>query len=280
MPLWFDEIFEGKARYGLKVKRTLYHNRSQYQTIDIFETNLFGKALALDGIFQTSVGDEYYYHEMLVHAALTTAPSINRVLVIGGGDGGSVREVLRYPEVERVTMVELDHMVVDACKQYLCEIGTAWTDPRLELLIEDGTLFVDTFQGQPFDVIIVDGPDPIGPAEGLIQDSFYRNCRKNLSEDGVMVVQSESPHIMAENFARIVRTLKGVFPNVYPYFGPVPIYASGGWSYTYATSRIDPLKIIETRFGQIESSCRYYNRDIHGSAFLQPNNIRKTLESI
>jgi spermidine synthase len=278
MPLWFDETYEDVARYGLRVNKTLYHARSKFQTIDIFETELFGKALALDGIFQTSVGEEHYYHEMLIHPTFTTAPVIANVMVIGGGDGGSVREILSYPEVERVTMIEIDHMVVDACKQLLPEIGRAWDDPRLDLRFDDGIRFLEKYDGAPFDVIVVDGSDPIGPAEGLFRSSFYANCKKRLTENGVLTIQSESPHIMAREFFRIMDELGKVFPRVRPYFGPVPIYASGGWSYTHSSAGGDPLAIDEERAARVEKSCRYYNREIHRAAFILPNNIKQELE--
>jgi len=277
MSQWYDEVFEDKSRFGLKVRQTLFHAKSDFQTIDIIDTELFGKVLALDGTFQTSVKDEYYYHEMLVHPALTTASQIKRVLVIGGGDGGSVREVLRYPEVERVTLVEIDGDVVNACKEHLPEIGRAWRDPRLQLLIQDGIQYVEKAEPESVDVIIVDGPDPIGPAVGLFKKEFYRSCRERLRKHGVLAVQSESPHVMKEAFCRIVSELKHVFRNVRPYFGPVPIYPGSGWSFVYASNEQDPLEIIDRRIQQIENGCRYYNRDIHRSAFALSNEVKQGL---
>ncbi len=277
MSQWYDEVFEDKSRFGLIVSRTLFHAKSEFQTIDIIETELFGKVLALDGVFQTSIKDEYYYHEMLIHPALTTTPQIKRVLVVGGGDGGSVREVLRYPEVERVTMVEIDSVVVDACKEHLPEIGRAWRDPRLELLIQDGIEYVEKMEPESVDVIIVDGPDPVGPAVGLFKKAFYQDCCKRLTKHGVLAVQSESPHVMNQEFLQIVSELKSAFRRVHPYFGPVPIYPGSGWSYVYASNEQDPLRIIDQRIEQIEKDCRYYNRDIHRSAFALPNEIKQRL---
>ncbi len=274
MPLWFYDTYQEETRFGLSVTKSLYHGRSEYQTIDIFETDLFGKVLALDGVFQTSAGDEYYYHEMLVHPALTTAPRIENVLVIGGGDGGTVREVLSYPEVKRVTMVEIDRMVVEACREHLPEIGKAWDDPRLTVLFQDGIAYVEKYQGEPLDVIIIDGPDPVGPAAGLFESGFYGICRKRLGESGVLVLQSESPHIMQDDFSRIVRNVRAVFPRARPYLSPVPIYASGGWSFTYASDTVDPLAVDEERSRRASERCRYYNRQIHQAVFALPNNIR------
>jgi spermidine synthase len=277
MSLWYDETYENKSRFGLQVTRTLFHGHSEFQSVDIFDTTLFGKTLVLDGTYQTSVGDEYYYHEMIVHPALTTAPQIKRVVVIGGGDGGSVREVLRYQEVERVTMVEIDGLVIEACKEHMPEIGRSWNDPRLEVRVQDGVAFVEKYKGDSLDAIIIDGPDPVGPAEGLFKSEFYRHCSDKLSDKGVLAVQSESPQVMTERFVRIVSELKKVFRFVYPYFGPVPIYPSGGWSYVYASNNVNPFQIIEPRIQQVENGCRYYNRDIHRAAFAVPNTLKRLI---
>jgi spermidine synthase len=266
------------VRLGLRVTRSLFHGKSEYQTIDIVDTEPYGPTLLLDSAYMTSVGEEYYYHELLVHPALTSAPSIKRVLVIGGGDGGTVREVLRYREVEHVTMCEIDAQVTEACKQHLTAFNVPWQDPRLRLLFGDGVAYVRDSSDAPYDVILIDGSDPVGPAEGLIHGSFYESCKRRLAPEGVLALQSEAPHLMRDDFLRIVRTLRGVFPRVHPYFGPVPIYPSGGWSWTFASTQIDPLTPREDRLAQIERGCRYYNRDIHRAAFAQPNDIRAALK--
>jgi spermidine synthase len=277
MTLWFYEVFEDNAQFGLKVTEHLYHAQSPYQTIDIMRTDRYGKVLALDGLYQTSIEDEFFYHEMLIHPALTTAAQIERVLVIGGGDGGSIREILSYPEVKRVTMVEIDGMVIDACKRHMSEICQVWQDPRLDLRVGDGIAYVEKYTGEPYDVIIVDGSDPVGPAEGLFTLQFYRNCKKNLNQGGVLAVQSESPQLMTPSFQRVLTTLQQVFSRVRPYFAPVPLYPGGGWSYTYATEEIDPLRLIEPRVERAEKHCRYYNREIHRGAFAVPNNLKSLL---
>jgi spermidine synthase len=277
---WYDEIFNDRLRFGLKVRRFLYSGRSALQKIDVFETDQFGRALALDGIYMTSEGDEYFYHEMLVHPAMATAPAIQRVLVIGGGDGGTVREVLRYPEVEKVVMVEIDPMVVEVCRKYLGSIGTAWDDPRLELIFEDGVSFAWEADVGPFDVILLDGSDPAGPAEGLFSEEFYRGCKRLLAPNGVFALQSESPVLFREAFITIVQLLRGIFPIAQPYFGTVPLYGAGLWSWTHASHTVDPLAVIDDRVNRIESSTRYYNRAIHQAAFALPNEIKKTLEEL
>ncbi|MCG8556510.1 MAG: polyamine aminopropyltransferase [Proteobacteria bacterium] len=278
MPLWYDEVFEGNARFGLKVGKTLYSERSAFQTIEIFETERFGRTLALDGIYQTSEADEFYYHEMLVQPALVTAPAIRRVLLIGGGDGGSAREILRHPEVEQLVMVELDSMVVEASRRYLPTIGSAWEDPRLEVRFEDGIAYAAACN-EPFDVILIDGPDPLGPAVGLFESSFYTDCERLLGEHGVLAQQTESPVFMPRDFYRIVRTLRDVFVCADPYFGPVPVYASSLWSYTYASSGLDPKAINTARAERIEPHMRYYTTEIHRAAFALPREIQKKLDA-
>ena len=273
---WFDETYGDRMRFGLRLKRTLFHAQSEFQSVDIVESELFGKALALGGTWQTSVGDEHFYHEMLVHPALTTAPKIARVLVIGGGDGGTVREVLRYPEVEAVTMVELDKLVTDACREHMPEFNVPWDDPRLTLLFRDGVAFLKE-AGPTYDVVLLDGPDPVGPAAGLFQSPFYEAAKRRLSPDGVFATQSESPVAMRQEFLLFVKALRSTFERVRPYFGPVPIYPSGSWSWTFASQSVDPLALIERRLAVAEAHCRYYNRDIHRAAFAVPSEIARAL---
>jgi spermidine synthase len=275
---WYDEVFEDRIRFGLKVRERLYSAQSPFQKIEIIDTEQFGRTLALDGVFMTSEADDFYYHEMLVQPALTTAPRIARVLVIGGGDGGTVREVCRHAEVERVVMVEIDRMVVDACREHLPTIGTAWDDPRLEIVFGDGAGYVRETDVEPFDVIVIDGSDPAGPAEGLFDEAFYRGCERLLAPEGVLALQSESPVLFRDVFAEIVAVLRRVFGRAHPYLGSVPIYAAGMWTWTYATRSVDPMKLVERRIERIETETRYYNRDIHRAAFALPNNIKQLID--
>lgn len=278
-PFWFDEEFENICRFGVRAKETLFAKQSEFQRIEIFDTAGFGRVLALDGLFMTSERDEYLYHELLVHPVLTTAPRIERVLVIGGGDGGTVREVLSYPDVKEVVMVEIDGMVVEACKTHLSSIGTAWEDPRLEVIIGDGLEFVKDPGVSPFDVILLDHSDPVGPAEGLFDERFYRDCKACLKPDGIFCLQSESSVLQVETFAEIQKTLHRIYKGVHPYFGSVPIYASGAWTWTYASDVCDPFNIDETRAAFQEARCRKYNRDIHRGAFAVPNELKPILKS-
>lgn len=279
MSFWYDENFQGITRLGLRATESLFEGKSEFQKIDVVQTKAFGRVLAIDEIFMTSEKDEYFYHEMLVHPPMTTAKNIRRVLVIGGGDGGTVREVLTYPEVEQVTMVEIDPMVVEISKRYLSTIGTAWDDPRLIVQFGDGIDFAKNAQVEPFDVILLDGSDPVGPAEGLFTKEFYQGCARLLAEDGVFCLQSESPILQKDIFLELARTLGQIFERVHPYFGPVPIYASGTWSWTYATRTGDPGAIKEDRIIAQEKRCKYFNREIHKAAYALPNNLKQIFKN-
>lgn len=277
MGLWYDEVFDEDTRFGVKLRRTLFRHDGELQTVEIVESERFGRMLVIDGIFMTSEADEAYYHEMMVHPALTSAPRIGRVLVLGGGDGGTVREVLRHPEVEHVTMVELDPVVVEASREHLPTIGTAWDDPRLELRFEDATRFVHATTTGPYDVILLDGSDPVGPAKGLFDRAFYEGCRRLLAEGGLFGLQSESPNLMPSVFLEIQRTLRELFPRVHPCFGPVPLYASGSWSWTICSRDTDPRAPHDERAARLEASCVQYNRAVHRGAFAVPNELRRAL---
>lgn len=277
MALWYDEVFQDSLRFGLKVERTLFTGQSDFQKVAVVETALLGKALLLDDLWMTAQGDEKSYHEMLVHPAMTTAPSIERVLIIGGGDGGSAREVLRYADVEHVDLVEIDEMVVEACKEYLPEIGSAWDDQRLNVVIGDGLQWAKRTDLAPYDVIIVDGSDPVGPAEGLFDQAFYDGCANLLADDGVFVTQSESPLIFRDVHLDMIRVMQKAFDNVHPYYGSVMIYAGGPWSWTFASKSVSPKDIIDERVQFIEEITEIYNRDVHLGAFAVPNHIRRAL---
>ena len=276
MSLWYTETYNDSVRLGLRLTETIYRTQSPLQLIEIVDTVEFGRTLAIDGIYMTSEKDEHYYHEMLVHPALVTVPSAKRVLIIGGGDGGTAREVLRHPHIEKVTMVEIDGAVVEACKKYLPNLG-AWGDPRLEVLIQDGIHYVHNAKVEPFDVILLDGSDPIGPAKGLFDIHFYRGVKQLLAPGGVFALQSESPILMRNTFLDVVRTLRTIFAHAKPYFGPVPIYGASIWSWTFATDTVNPMEIHSITSDAIEEKCKYYNRDIHRGAFAVPNDLQRLL---
>jgi spermidine synthase len=274
MASWYDETFEGHTRFGLRVEATLASEQSRFQSVEVIETVRFGRVLVVDGVFMTSERDEFLYHEMLVHPAMTTAPNVERVLVVGGGDGGTVREVLRHPNVSRCVMIEIDELVVEISKRYLPKIGTAWDDPRLDVRFQDGIDYVNSSDDDPYDVILLDGTDPVGPGAVLFDESFFGGCRRMLAPGGVLALQSGSPLLTLDAFFETQRKLRARFAEVHPYLGPVPLYSAGVWSWTWCSDRGHPLRPVSERQNRIAPGCRAYNAEIHQAAFALPNYLR------
>lgn len=278
MGLWYDETFDGHTRFGLRVNETLFSQRSRFQKVEVIATEGFGRVLVVDDVFMTSEYDEFLYHEMIVHPALSTAPRIDRVLVIGGGDGGTVREVLRYSEVGRCVMIELDEMVVEVSKKYLTGIGTAWDDPRLDVRFIDGIDYVKNGDDPAYDVILLDGTDPVGPGSVLFDERFYEGCKRMLTEDGVLALQSASPLLMMDVFVETQHKLRKLFAEVHPYLGPVPLYGTGTWSWTWCSDTGEPLRPIKDRQDPIIEGCKAYNAELHQAAFALPNYVKRALK--
>jgi spermidine synthase len=278
MGLWYDETFDDQTRLALRVKETLFSAESRYQKIEVIDTVGFGRVLIIDNMFMTSEYDEFLYHEMLAHPALTTAPSIERVLVVGGGDGGTVREVLRHSDVKECVMIEIDEMVVEASKQHLPGIGTAWDDARLDVRFIDGIEYVKKTKDDKYDVILLDGTDPVGPGAMLFDESFYEGCKRMLASDGVMALQSESPLLMMDLFVEIQHKLRKLFSEVHPYLGPVPLYGTGTWSWTWCSDTGEPLRPIPERQEEIIEGSKAYNQDLHQAIFALPNYVKRALK--
>ncbi len=273
---WYDETFQDRVRIGFRVTQRLVREQSEFQTIELFETAAYGRAMTLDGLFMTSEKDEYFYHEMITHLPLCMVQAPRNVLIVGGGDGGTAREVLRHDSVERVTMVEIDRRVVELCREYLPSIG-AWDDPRLDVVIADGIDFVARAPTAAYDVVLLDGSDPVGPAEGLFNRSFYDHVRRVLKKEGVFGLQSESPLLMEEVFRQTQKTLREVFACVRPYFGFVPLYGASIWSWTVAGSPSVLSDWDEVRLARLEPALKYLNRDVAQAAFAQPTFIRELM---
>jgi spermidine synthase len=230
---WIDEEHKG-VRYGL-AGRVLEERHSPFQRITIIESERYGKGLLLDGCWMTAERQERHYHEALVHPALCGAAAIGRVLVIGGGDGGTARECLRHSGVEQLDLVEIDGLVVELSRRHLPAIGgDAWSDPRLRLTVGDGIAWVSEAADASYDVVIVDGSDPAGPAEGLFNRAFFSHCRRLLRPGGVFATQSESPEAFRQVHIDMVRLLREVFGHADPLYGWVPMYPSGWWSFSFA----------------------------------------------
>lgn len=192
MQLWFSEMQTPNVKFSIRVDRQLYSGKSEFQRIDVFESPEFGRFLTLDGYMMLTEKDEFIYHEMITHVPMAVHPNVKRVLVIGAGDGGVIRELVRYPEIEQIDLVEIDELVVEVCKKYLPKTACRLDDERVSIYYEDGLRFIRSCEDK-YDLIIVDSTDPFGPGEGLFTKEFYGNCYKALHEDGIMINQHESP---------------------------------------------------------------------------------------
>ncbi len=282
--VWFTDKDDYQALSLRYTGEVLYEEQSDYQKVRVLESYKYGKMLALDEMVMTTIEDEFHYHEMISHPAMFAHGSAKNILVIGGGDGGTVRELLKH-NVEKVTMVEIDDKVVEACKEHLPQIAASFDDPRLELRIEDGIKFVQEAQDASYDLLIVDGSDPVGPAEGLFSVSFYENCKRLLKDKGILVAQGESPKFNDGAFKELNHTLQDIFgptnTKVNLFF--VPTYPTGMWSFQWGVKGdIEPLdmEVIEERISSYpkQNEFRYYNVDIHRSAFALPNFVKQMIE--
>ena len=269
---WEYETYQG-YRIGFEVKQKLFEHQSEYQLIEVFETVQFGNILRLDGAWMVAEKLEKTYHEMIVHPALSVAPNIRRVLVIGGGDGGTIREVLKYSEVMQVDLVEIDRHVVRACKEHLSSIAPNWNDPRLLVSYCDGVKFIESVI-EAYDVIIIDGSDPIGPAEGLFDQKFYYSCSKALKHNGILVTQGSSPRSMLENHLGVISCMEKSFAHVFPYYQGQMLYPGGVWSWVMASQSVNHLLINHKRLRKIIDSLEIYNPFIHRASFAKPSYIR------
>ena len=279
MELWYTEEHTPEARFSIKVKEQLYSGKSEFQAIDVFKSNEFGTFFTLDGLMMVTEKDEFIYHDMIVHVPMATNPNIKNVLVIGAGDGGTVRELTRYENIENIDMVEIDKLVVDVCVKYLPQTAEKLNDPRVNLYFEDGLKFVRGVENK-YDLIIVDSTDPFGPGEGLFTKEFYGNCYKALKEDGILVNQHESPYYAeyAKNMMRAHKRIKESFPICRVYQAHIPTYPSGHWLFGFASKKHDPLNnpIVE-EWNKLGLETKYYNTEIHSGAFALPNYVKKML---
>lgn len=271
------------AGYGqrFRIDRLLHEVRTEHQHLVIFENERMGRVMALDGIIQTTEADEFIYHEMLTHVPLFAHGQAKRVLIIGGGDGGILREVARHPEVEHITMVEIDATVVDMCKTFLPKHSNgAFDDPRLTLIIDDGMHFVSTTQ-QQFDVIISDSTDPVGPGEVLFSESFYQACQRILSSGGMMVAQNGTPFMQLEEVCNTAQRMKGLFADWHFYQAAVPTYIGGimtfAWGAKELHSRRCSVEHIRQRVQASGLTARYYTPELHVGAFALPQYVLEAI---
>jgi spermidine synthase len=280
MPTWIDEYHKG-SRFGLN-GRVLLKKNSKYQEILIIETDFYGKALMLDGCWMTSLRDEKYYHECLVHPALSSIDKKSHILIIGGGDGGTARECLKYSQVSKIDLVEIDEEVIKVSKTFLKEIGGgAWSDKRLAIHIDDGVKWVEKTKDNFYDVIFIDCSDPSEFSNLLFTDSFYKECKRILTKKGILATQSESPESFKNIHIHILKSLNKIFKLSETMYSFVPIYPSGIWSWTFASDEeLNLSKVNYKEVMEIESNCDVWNLNFQNAAFkMMPNKIVKELNS-
>src|SRR5574344_2169179 len=278
MSEFYKEITPAGFGIAIKQKEVLFSEQSKFQKVEIIDSDSsLGKFLTLDGLMMCTEGDEFYYHEMISHIPMMTHPAPKSVLVIGGGDGGTVREVLKHNTVEKVVLCEIDGMVIDACKKYLPTISCELENPKVEIKVEDAIEFIKNKKDE-YDIILIDSTDPMGPGEGLFTEEFYTNVKNSLKKGGIMAAQSESPFANPEEIRKMYVLLKKVFPITATYTSNMPTYPGGYWAWAFCSEDVKPLSYFaEDRYEDIKKSCKMYNREYHNARFALPEYLKKAL---
>jgi spermidine synthase len=282
MEFWYSEKHTDNVYLSIKVDKQLFSKESRFQRIDVFESLEFGKFLALDGYMMLTEKDEFIYHEMITHVPMAVKPDTTDVLVIGAGDGGVLRELIKYPTIKRIDVSEIDEEVVAVCKEFLPNTACGFEDKRVNIYYQDGMKFIRRHI-EEYDLIIVDSTDPFGPGEGLFTKEFYGNCFKALKEDGIMVNQHESP-FYEEDAAAMKRAHKRIFDSfplskVYQAF--IPTYPSGHWLFGFASKKLHPVHdMFPEKWEALGIKTRYYNTNLHKGSFYLPNYVEEMLENV
>ncbi|MDF2943720.1 MAG: spermidine synthase [Herbinix sp.] len=279
MELWYTENHTEHVRFSLKVKEQLCSKQSDFQHVAVLESIEFGRILTLDGYLMVTEKDEFIYHDMIVHVPMATNLDIKKVLVIGAGDGGTIRELTRYKSIELIDMVEIDSVVVDVCKEFLPQTACSLDDPRVHIYYEDGLKFVRRKVNE-YDLILVDSTDPFGPGEGLFTKEFYGNCYNALNDKGILVNQHESTYYdeYVEAMKRAHQRIKETFPIAKVYQAHIPTYPSGHWLFGYASKHYDPLADLqEEKWNELGIKTKYYNTKLHVGSFALPNYVKEQL---
>ncbi len=277
---WSTETLHADYAQSLRIDRLLYDSETEHQRLRVFENPTFGRVLTLDDVVQTTEGDNAIYHEMLTHVPILAHGAARRVLIVGGGDGGMAREVLRHTTVEHVTMVEIDAGVVEFSKEYLPALSQgAFDDPRLDLVIADGAEFIKTTSGG-YDVIIVDSTDPIGPGEVLFSDTFYGHAKRALAPNGILVTQNGVPFMQPDELTNTMGAFRSLFADATCYLATVPTYAGGPMAFGWGTdgdARATPPDVLQGRFDAAGLTPFYYTPPVHRAAFALPGYVQRLI---
>ncbi|WP_134702441.1 polyamine aminopropyltransferase [Ammoniphilus sp. YIM 78166] len=273
--LWFTEKQTENFGITIKINKTLHTEQTEFQKLDMVETEEFGNMLLLDGMVMTSQVDEFVYHEMVAHPALHTHPNPKTVLVVGGGDGGVIREVLKHESVEKAVLVEIDGKVIEYSKKYLPEIAGELDNPRVEVKVDDGFMHIIKSKDL-YDVIMVDSTEPVGPAAPLFERGFYQGIFEALKEDGIFVAQTDNPWFKADLIQKVNKDVREIFPITRTYIANIPTYPSGMWTFTLGSKKHDPLNVNEADIKDLPT--KYYSPELHHASFKLPKFVKALVE--
>ncbi len=282
MELWYSEKHTKNVKFSIRVQNHLCSVNSDFQRIDVFHSKDFGRFLTLDGFMMLTEKDEFIYHEMITHVPMAVNPKAKRILVIGAGDGGVVRELVRYENIKQIDLVEIDEMVVKVCKEYLPQTACCLDDPRVNIYYQDGLKFIRKIENE-YDIIIVDSTDPFGPGEGLFTKEFYGNCYKALKDNGIMVNQHESPFYEKDALAmqRAHKRILDSFEICKVYQAHIPTYPSGHWLFGFASKKYHPIKDLNAEYwNDLEIKTKYYNTKLHKGSFYLPTYVEELLADV
>ncbi len=273
--VWFTELHLGNSGITVRVKRLVESTQSGFQRIDVLDTEDFGKMLVLYGSIMVAENDLHSYNEMITHVPLFTHPEPDKVLIIGGGDGGALTNIMKHPEVKKAVMCEIDRKVVEISKKYFPKITKGFADKRAKVVYRDGQEYIKKTK-EKFDIIILDLSDPIGPAAELFQKNFHKKVYSKLNQDGIMVAQSESPYYNETTVRNMYRNLREIFPIVKMYTAYVPIYPSCFWSFAFCSKKYHPIIDFDIdRYKKLKLKNNYYNLDMHIGSFALPEFVKK-----
>ncbi|WP_431802996.1 spermidine synthase [Halobacillus andaensis] len=275
MSTWFTEKQTDNFGITAKVNRSLHKEKTEFQDLEMLQTEEWGNMLVLDDMVMTTEKDEFVYHEMLAHIPLFTHPSPKKVLVVGGGDGGVIREVLKHDSVEKAVLVEIDGKVIEYSKQYLPSIAGTLDDPRVDVQVGDGFMHIANSERE-YDVIMVDSTEPVGPAVNLFTKGFYEGIAKALKEDGILVAQTDNPWFKADLIRQVCADVKETFPITKVYTANIPTYPSGLWTFTMGSKIYDPTQVPAERFTDIDT--KYYTDELHAASFVLPKFVKDLTE--
>ena len=275
--MWYRELHQNNAGLTLSIDKVHETTQSEFQTIEVLENKTFGKLLVLYGSLMVADNDNNAYNEMLAHVGLFSHPAPKKVLIVGGGDCGALTEIVKHPEVESITMCEIDEKVVEVSKRHFPHLTEGVNDPRVTMLFQDGKKFIEE-STEKYDLIILDLSDPVGPAAELFESEFHQSVYDHLNDDGIMIAQSESPLYNKEIIKAMYNNLENIFPIVKMYTCHMPIYPSSLWSFAYCSKKYSAVDDFDAeRWDKLKLETRYYNAEVHKSAFVLPQFIKNLL---